>query len=740
MDRPPRTAPEVAARRLLAADFLDLTLLSLPAPERAAEQVLAERFELRVELGRGAAGVVWRAFDHRTQREVALKLLSRGGGELSARLEREGQLAATLDHPNLVRIHDAGCSSEGPYLVYELVRGATSLEEALPQLSWAERLARLEEIAAALAHAHARGVVHRDLKAANVLLDEEGHARVTDFGVGWSPDLESLTASGVAVGTPVVMAPEQILGGEGSRGAGVDVWALGVLLYRCATDRYPFEGEDLVTLASAIVNGRRESLRKAAPTLPPSIAAIGERCLQVDSSERYPDGAALLTALREARTAATGPREPTRRTLWPQVALLALACVLGVGILGALGQRPAPRPSATPRATASRNSPVVTQTAILSPSLRPPLVESPTPAVSQAPSPAVSQTPASAVSQAPSHSASQGIVGYLERCDDRGQVWGWAASPSALEEPLEVLLIVAEPSGREVAQVEGKATQRRQDVLRVRGFAKGNHGFRLDLPARLRDGQPYLLRAFARPPSGGALIELQKSPLALRLPLPVRRGDAELLSDPDFEEGLSLRDEGGPETGWRKLPREAGGPAAIALGEERGAPTWRVLLEAGGGEFELDLNALKAAKPQALSLRSPLQTPPASAEISSLRLQLEFQTWNLRGAGDLSFGVQLVARGPRGAEVECGIHLSTRGEVVPRAGFAAWTPAPRSRSWTRVDRDLLPLLREAGQAAGLDEEAIATLRPSELRLGWEARGRVAGGARCANISMSVVPK
>src|SRR5688572_26516276 len=182
-------------------------------------------------------GLVLRARDRVSGREVALKVsLCAGDGERSERFAREGQLTAALDHPGIVRVHDSGVADGRPFLVYELVEAARTLEQAWEGLDRDGRVRLVLEVARAVGHAHGRGVIHRDLKPENILVDRDGRARVTDFGLAAALDLDRLTHTGVLLGTPLYMAPEQVAGlADALRSPRVDVWALGVLLYLALT-------------------------------------------------------------------------------------------------------------------------------------------------------------------------------------------------------------------------------------------------------------------------------------------------------------------------------------------------------------------------------------------------------------------------------------------------------------------------------------------------------------------------
>ncbi len=223
--------------------------------------LINERYRLDSELGRGGMGTIYRAHDTLLDRDVAVKVLSDVtlSVESRARLLREAQAAAQLNHPNIVSVYDAG-EAEGlgaggaPFIVMELVEGQAlhvgyHLEEILS-------IAR--QVCAALEHAHAHGIIHRDLKPENVLIAPDGTAKLTDFGLARTA-ASRLTTEGTIVGTVFYLAPEQALGGEIDHRA--DLYALGVMLYELVTGQLPFTGDDLLAVISQHVH---------APVIPPS--------------------------------------------------------------------------------------------------------------------------------------------------------------------------------------------------------------------------------------------------------------------------------------------------------------------------------------------------------------------------------------------------------------------------------------------------------------------------------------
>ncbi|MCO5165517.1 MAG: protein kinase [Planctomycetes bacterium] len=284
-------------------------------------------------LGRGAMGAVHRARHVGTGRLVALKLVAGHDATHAARLAREASLAGRLAHPAIVKVLDAGVDGAATFVAFELVEGARTLGAALPGLDRRARVALVRDVARALGHAHACGVVHRDVKLDNVLVDAAGRARLTDFGIGLVHDLDRLTRSGVLVGTPRTMAPEQAAGKRDLVGPQTDVWALGVVLFEALVEEHPLFDEDpphLAALIQVIVQAEPRRARDVDPTVPAALDAVVLRALRRDPRDRFPDGEAMARALDDA-LASLAPRRRRRRRghLVVAVALGALAVALG---------------------------------------------------------------------------------------------------------------------------------------------------------------------------------------------------------------------------------------------------------------------------------------------------------------------------------------------------------------------------------------------------------------------------
>ena len=270
------------------------------------------QYRILSKAGEGGMGVVFRAQDTRLGRDVALKFLSRIGSVDSGEAERlrlEARSLAALHHANIVTIFDIDEENDAPFLVLEWVSG-TSLDDASYSRPWdeGEFLRIALPVTEALAAAHTRGIVHRDLKRANVLLADDGGVKLVDFGLAKLRDVQlRLTKTATVVGTVSCMSPEQAIGSE--VGTASDVFSFGVLAYELLAGRLPFEGESSPALLFAIVHTPHVPLAARRSDLSPEMTAIVERCLQKRPENRYANGAELA---QDAR--ARAPREVQRST------------------------------------------------------------------------------------------------------------------------------------------------------------------------------------------------------------------------------------------------------------------------------------------------------------------------------------------------------------------------------------------------------------------------------------------
>ncbi len=277
------------------------------------------RYRLIEELARGAHGIVYRALDTEMDRPVALKAirLPDAGAVPRERFLREARLAARLCHPNIVRVFEAGEHGGRPYYTMEILEGAP-LRGPLPPVEACRLLGR---VAGAVAHAHARGVIHRDLKPGNILICA-GEPVVTDFGVGRFEEDARVTEAGELLGTPAYMAPEQIRGNGREADGRADVYALGTILFELLTGHLPFETESFLELSARILND-------PAPEpvgFDPALSALVRRCLAKDPAER-PDAKTLAERLAGWRPA----RRPRRAVPMTLLASAGIAAAFWAG-------------------------------------------------------------------------------------------------------------------------------------------------------------------------------------------------------------------------------------------------------------------------------------------------------------------------------------------------------------------------------------------------------------------------
>jgi eukaryotic-like serine/threonine-protein kinase len=259
---------------------------------------IAGRYRLEERLSTTAMADVWLASDSVLERRVVVKLLAADADR--SRFEREAQAVASLAHPNVVQLFDYGEDRGRPYMVLEYLPRRT-LADRLPEgkpLGDAETRLVAQQVAAGLAHAHEHGVVHRDLKAGNVLFDAEERAKVGDFGIAHIRGTDTITDEGTVLGTAAYIAPEQVEGGAVTPAA--DVYAFGVLLYRMLTGRFPFESENAMELARMHRDLEAPSLRSVRNDAPADLAALATAALAKDPAARPADGAALVAALEGA--------------------------------------------------------------------------------------------------------------------------------------------------------------------------------------------------------------------------------------------------------------------------------------------------------------------------------------------------------------------------------------------------------------------------------------------------------
>ena len=319
-------------------------------PQLEIPRMRIGRYQLEQQLGHGGMASVYHARDTGLDRAVAVKLLAdnlAGDEELRKRFLREARLAARLSHPNVVNVFDAGEHEGRPYIVMELVEGATLAGRGPVPAEEARGLAL--QAARGLADAHHAGLIHRDIKPGNLLLRGDGTLKIADFGIARAAETTRLTQAGTVLGTAAYLAPEQALGEEVTPAA--DVYSLGALVYELLTGRLPFEFDSLADLAEKQRAMAITPVRELAPETPRALEDLVMRCLARNPSYR-PTAAELVRELEPAAAEPPTQRLPQphtkRRKLWLALAaLLVLAAILlaVIALAGRNSGSPKPRPA-----------------------------------------------------------------------------------------------------------------------------------------------------------------------------------------------------------------------------------------------------------------------------------------------------------------------------------------------------------------------------------------------------------
>ena len=288
----------------------------------------SRRYRLDSRIATGGMGEVWRATDTLLDREVAVKLLKTEYADnptFRVRFESEAQHAASLHHPNIATVYDVGeanltdgSQTRRPYLVMELVEGQPLSAVMRPDVPMDPLAVRelLAQAADGLGAAHANGIVHRDVKPANLIVTPDRQVKVTDFGIARAAEGVGLTGTGEVMGTPQYLSPEQAQGLTATPAS--DVYSLGVVAFECLAGRRPFIGETAVATALAHL---RDPIPDLPSSVPADLAAVVRRSLAKDPAERFADGSELAAALRNPATAATAvvapPPAPATQVIAP---------------------------------------------------------------------------------------------------------------------------------------------------------------------------------------------------------------------------------------------------------------------------------------------------------------------------------------------------------------------------------------------------------------------------------------
>ena len=305
-------------------------------------ELIAERYELEELVGTGGMSSVYRAHDRLLERDVALKVLHpqfTADTDYVERFRREARSVARLSHPSIVTVIDRGEQDGRQFIVFEYVRGENlkTLLQRVGPLPEEEAVRLALQIARALGFAHDNGLVHRDVKPQNVLLNGDGQAKVTDFGIARSLDVGGLTQTGTVMGTSDYIAPEQARGSQVD--AQSDIYSLGTVLYELLTGEVPFPGDNFVAVALRHINEPPPSVRVRRPDVSPRLDAVVRRAMAKEPRDRFgsmDELCAELSACLSPETGASGaqtmvvPRRPTadRPSVGPLILLLGGLAVL----------------------------------------------------------------------------------------------------------------------------------------------------------------------------------------------------------------------------------------------------------------------------------------------------------------------------------------------------------------------------------------------------------------------------
>lgn len=312
------------------------------------------RYRVLSELGRGAMGVVYLCDDESLQRQVAIKTLmlpddDRERRHLEARFRQEAKAAAGLNHPGIITVHDIGREGDWLYIAMELLQGA-ELRDRLQQgaLPLDEAVEIAHQVASALAVAHARGVVHRDIKPGNIMLVGQGQAKIMDFGIARMKSSEVRTQSGTMMGSPKYMSPEQVGGHPVDHRS--DIFSLGSVLYEMLAGTQAFSGPDLGQLLNAILHSTPPPPSHFRPGVPAVLEQVVARAMHKNAEMRYQDAAEMARDLAQCRASVPRARAPAAaRSQAPADAYAATALMAAgeaeaeVAVAEAGGLAPAPQ-------------------------------------------------------------------------------------------------------------------------------------------------------------------------------------------------------------------------------------------------------------------------------------------------------------------------------------------------------------------------------------------------------------
>jgi len=306
------------------------------------DRLIVGKYRILEEIGRGGMGVVFRAEDIRLKRDVALKFLPSqlaDSAELRERFLIEAQAAAALSHPNICVIHEVGETEDRLYIAMEYVEGET-LRDRIKKgpLKPEEALDVVAQVAAGLSEAHGKGIIHRDIKSANIMVTQKGRAKVMDFGLAKLRGGSSLTRSQTTLGTVAYMSPEQARGEEVD--GRTDLWSLGIVLYEMLTGELPFRGDQDLSVIHSIIHEEPKPLKQRKPPIPEELHQVVSRALRKNRDSRYGSAGDMLKDLRAYETSlhleqsgVLSFKALVRRLRRPAVAIPTLLAVVAIAAL-----------------------------------------------------------------------------------------------------------------------------------------------------------------------------------------------------------------------------------------------------------------------------------------------------------------------------------------------------------------------------------------------------------------------